>query len=257
MSLRAASGASRRRGEGAAEFERVLIPSWRRDHRQRPRREVFRPGYTKGCAVLSQRGCAGARRRLRAACGPDRRLPLANLESGFSGFGAAQAQIAYDEAWVAVDVIMERPAFNWSRLLVSCPNLIDRAGVSTASCSHIRTWKPTSADSDCSSPRISSSPWARHQRLHARRHLRTVAYSGPDERRHHRHAFSPDTDRGGRGSARRDACVRPGGPWRRRHHRGRESSSTAARPPAVRFRAGGREAGLTGTWIGTVAWRIP
>src|SRR6185436_13331195 len=44
-----------------------------------------------------------ARRRLRAV-GRDRLLPLANLESGFSGLGAAQAQIAYDESLVAVDV---------------------------------------------------------------------------------------------------------------------------------------------------------
>jgi tetratricopeptide (TPR) repeat protein len=61
-----------------------------------------------------------ARRRLRAV-GRDRLLPLAKLESGFSGLGAAQAQIAYDESLVAVDVIMERPAFNWASLLRELP----------------------------------------------------------------------------------------------------------------------------------------
>jgi hypothetical protein len=43
-------------------------------------------------------------------------IPLRDLEDGFSRFGAAQAQLAYSESLVAVDVIMQRPAFNWPSL---------------------------------------------------------------------------------------------------------------------------------------------
>src|SRR5688500_16724994 len=56
-----------------------------------------------------------ARGRLRAA-GRDRIIPLKSLEGSFSRLGLAQAQVAYDESLVAVDVIMQRPAFNWSSL---------------------------------------------------------------------------------------------------------------------------------------------
>jgi tetratricopeptide (TPR) repeat protein len=56
-----------------------------------------------------------ARGRLRAA-GRDRIIPLKSLEGSFSRLGAVQAQVAYDESLVAVDVIMQRPAFNWSSL---------------------------------------------------------------------------------------------------------------------------------------------
>ena len=56
-----------------------------------------------------------ARARLRAA-GRARIIPLASLEDSFSRLNAAQAQVAYDESLVAVDVIMQRPAFNWSSL---------------------------------------------------------------------------------------------------------------------------------------------
>jgi hypothetical protein len=53
-----------------------------------------------------------ARRRL-TAVGRDRLMPLRSLEQSFSRFGAAQAQVAYDEALVAVDFIMRRPGLNW------------------------------------------------------------------------------------------------------------------------------------------------
>ena len=56
-----------------------------------------------------------ARDRLKTA-GRDRMIPLRSLEDGFSRLGAAQAQLAYDESLVAVDVIMQRPAFNWPSL---------------------------------------------------------------------------------------------------------------------------------------------
>jgi tetratricopeptide (TPR) repeat protein len=56
-----------------------------------------------------------ARFRLRAA-GRARMIPLAALENSFGRLAGAQVQIAYDESLVAVDVIMQRPAFNWSSL---------------------------------------------------------------------------------------------------------------------------------------------
>ena len=59
-----------------------------------------------------------ARRRLGAA-GRNRLMPLASLERGFAELGSAQAQMAYDESLVAVDVIMQRPAFNWSSLFLA------------------------------------------------------------------------------------------------------------------------------------------
>jgi hypothetical protein len=56
-----------------------------------------------------------ARRRL-AAAGRNGLVPLRSLESSFSRFGAAQAQVAYDESLVAVDYIMQRPGLNWPSL---------------------------------------------------------------------------------------------------------------------------------------------
>jgi tetratricopeptide (TPR) repeat protein len=56
-----------------------------------------------------------ARARLKIA-GRNRLIPLGDLEGSFSGLGSAQAQVAYDESLVAVDVIMQRPAFNWASL---------------------------------------------------------------------------------------------------------------------------------------------
>jgi hypothetical protein len=56
-----------------------------------------------------------ARDRLKAV-GRDRIIPLRSLEAGFSRLGAAQALVAYDESLVAVEMIMERTAFNWPSL---------------------------------------------------------------------------------------------------------------------------------------------
>jgi len=56
-----------------------------------------------------------ARVRLRAT-GRDRLIPLVHLEGSFGRFNAAQAQVAYDESLVAVDIIMQRTAFNWPSL---------------------------------------------------------------------------------------------------------------------------------------------
>ena len=46
-----------------------------------------------------------------------RSIPLNRLESGFGRFNAATAQVAYDESLLAVNVMAERPAFGWMRLL--------------------------------------------------------------------------------------------------------------------------------------------
>ena len=54
-----------------------------------------------------------ARRRLQAA---GRMIPLRYLEGSFTRLSAADAQVAYDQSLVAVDVILQRPGFNWSRL---------------------------------------------------------------------------------------------------------------------------------------------
>jgi hypothetical protein len=56
---------------------------------------------------------AAARLRLKTA---GRTIPLRNLERSFTGFGAAEAQVAYDESLVAVDAILQRPGFSWTRL---------------------------------------------------------------------------------------------------------------------------------------------
>ena len=55
-----------------------------------------------------------ARRRLRAIRGS---IPLQNLEHSFGYLGAAEAQVAYDEALLAVNVMADRPGFGWTRLL--------------------------------------------------------------------------------------------------------------------------------------------
>lgn len=57
---------------------------------------------------------AAARNRLKAI---GRSVPLKQLERGFGRFNAAVAQIAYDEALVAVSVMADRPGFGWIRLL--------------------------------------------------------------------------------------------------------------------------------------------
>jgi hypothetical protein len=56
-----------------------------------------------------------ARRRLKAAGGGGM-IPLRILEGSFGRFGAADAQVAYDESLVAADVILRRPGFSWTRL---------------------------------------------------------------------------------------------------------------------------------------------
>lgn len=56
-----------------------------------------------------------ARGRLRAT-GRDRLISLIHLESSLGRLNAAQAQVAYDESLVAVDIIMQRTAFNWPSL---------------------------------------------------------------------------------------------------------------------------------------------
>ena len=56
----------------------------------------------------------GAKRRMRAL---GRAIPLKHLEGGFGGLGAADAQVAYDESLLAVNLIAERPGFGWTRLL--------------------------------------------------------------------------------------------------------------------------------------------
>jgi len=56
----------------------------------------------------------GARRRMKLA---GRSMPLANLSRGFGHMNAAEAQIAYDESLLAVNVMFDRPGFGWVRLL--------------------------------------------------------------------------------------------------------------------------------------------
>jgi tetratricopeptide (TPR) repeat protein len=58
----------------------------------------------------------GAARGRLKAIGRDRMIPLSSLAGSFGRLGAAQALVAYDESLVAVDVIMQRTAFNWSSL---------------------------------------------------------------------------------------------------------------------------------------------
>jgi tetratricopeptide (TPR) repeat protein len=55
-----------------------------------------------------------ARRRLKML---GRSVPLRNLENGFGRMGAAEAQMAYDESLIAVEVMADRPGFGWTRLL--------------------------------------------------------------------------------------------------------------------------------------------
>jgi hypothetical protein len=55
-----------------------------------------------------------ARRRLRAH---GRRIPLEQLERGFTGLTTAGAIVAYDESLVAVNAIIERGAVSWTQVL--------------------------------------------------------------------------------------------------------------------------------------------
>ena len=55
-----------------------------------------------------------AERRMKAL---GRYVPLKRLEASFGRLSAAEAQVAYDESLLAVNVIAERPAFGWTRLL--------------------------------------------------------------------------------------------------------------------------------------------
>ena len=57
---------------------------------------------------------AAARRRLKAA---GRVIPLSNLEVSFTHLDAAGARIAYDQSLIAVDMLLQRPGFVWTRLL--------------------------------------------------------------------------------------------------------------------------------------------
>jgi tetratricopeptide (TPR) repeat protein len=55
-----------------------------------------------------------ARRRMKSL---GRSVPLGNLENGFGHMGAVEAQMAYDESLLAVEVMADRPGFGWTRLL--------------------------------------------------------------------------------------------------------------------------------------------
>jgi tetratricopeptide (TPR) repeat protein len=55
-----------------------------------------------------------ARKRLQAH---RRRLPLAALEHNLANLHGRDVQIAYDESLLAVDVMLQRPGFGWTRLL--------------------------------------------------------------------------------------------------------------------------------------------
>jgi len=57
---------------------------------------------------------ASAKRRLKLG---GRSIPLKELTRGFGRLGAADAQVAYDESLVAVNVLFDRPGFGWTRLL--------------------------------------------------------------------------------------------------------------------------------------------
>ncbi len=101
------------------EFERVLIHELAR--------AIITAAAPRGVPTWLHEGLAeyfegedpqAARRRLRAV-GRDQLIPLVSLEGAFVEFGPAQAQVAYDESLVAVDAIMQRPAFNWSSLLLA------------------------------------------------------------------------------------------------------------------------------------------
>lgn len=55
-----------------------------------------------------------ARARMRAV---GRTIPLKLLEHGFGNLNALQAQVAYDESLLAVQVMLDRPGFGWPALL--------------------------------------------------------------------------------------------------------------------------------------------
>jgi tetratricopeptide (TPR) repeat protein len=57
---------------------------------------------------------SAAQRRMKAF---GRWIPLKHLEGSFGRLSAAEAQVAYDESLLAVNVIAERSAFGWTRLL--------------------------------------------------------------------------------------------------------------------------------------------
>lgn len=57
---------------------------------------------------------SAAGRRMKAL---GRSIPLRNLKGSFGRLSAAEAQVAYDESLLAVNVIAERTAFGWTRLL--------------------------------------------------------------------------------------------------------------------------------------------
>ena len=50
------------------------------------------------------------------ATGRGQLLSLTQLEGSFGRLDATQAQVAYDESLVAVDLIMQRTAFDWPSL---------------------------------------------------------------------------------------------------------------------------------------------
>jgi len=60
-----------------------------------------------------------ARRRLQAH---GRRIPLDQLEQGFSRLTPAGAIVAYDESLVAVKAIIDRPNLSWTQLLYALAN---------------------------------------------------------------------------------------------------------------------------------------
>jgi tetratricopeptide (TPR) repeat protein len=55
-----------------------------------------------------------ARRRMKAL---GRSIPLKSLDRGFGRLSAIDAQVAYDESVLAVEVMFDRPGFGWTRLL--------------------------------------------------------------------------------------------------------------------------------------------
>lgn len=57
---------------------------------------------------------SAAARRMKAL---GRSVPLKQLEGSFGRLNAAEARVAYDESLLAVNVMAERPAFGWTRLL--------------------------------------------------------------------------------------------------------------------------------------------
>ena len=69
----------------------------------------------EGLAQLFDGTDANAAQRRMKAFGQS--IPLKLLEGGFGRLSAPAAQVAYDESLLAVNVMAERPAFGWMRLL--------------------------------------------------------------------------------------------------------------------------------------------